>query len=139
MASNIAPSQAKAGTRISRRAARSSTHARIASAEDRGSVVGEMALSGTSARCVAALELFVDVYGQEAGNLAVRCVAAGGVVLGGGIAPKILPALIAGDRFRRAFTAKGRFGDFLAGLVVDVVLDSRAPLLGAAHLARAGR
>lgn len=118
---------------------RDAVHARMASAEDRGSVVGEVALSGASPCCVAALELFVDVYGQEAGNLAVRCVAAGGVVLGGGIAPKILPALIAGDRFRRAFAAKGRFGDFLAGLAVDVVLDPRASLLGAAHLARAGR
>ena len=114
-------------------------HQRIAHADDRGSVVGELALERSSARCVAALELFVDVYGQEAGNLAVRCVAAGGVVLGGGIAPKILPALVAGDRFRRAFAAKGRFAHFLEGLALDVALDPRAPLLGAAYLACAAR
>ncbi len=112
---------------------------RIAQAEDRGALVGELAIAGASPRCVAALELFVDVYGQEAGNLALRCLAVGGVVLGGGIAPKILPALVEGDRFRRAFAAKGRFEPFLGQLAIDLALDPRAALLGAAHLALAGR
>jgi glucokinase len=81
--------------------------------------------------CVEALGIFVEAYGAEAGNLALRSVATGGVYIGGGIAPKILPALADG-RFMRAFMSKGSFEDVLRRMPVHVILDPRAGLLGAA-------
>ena len=81
--------------------------------------------------CVRALELFVSVYGAEAGNLALRSVASAGVFIGGGIAPKILPALQDG-RFIEAFRAKAPMEAFLSRVPVSVILNDRAGLLGAA-------
>ncbi|MCB1736823.1 MAG: glucokinase [Gammaproteobacteria bacterium] len=78
-----------------------------------------------------AIEWFCDLYGAEAGNLALKTFATGGVILGGGIAPKLLPILRRGG-FWNAFTAKGRFHDLLNGLSVRVCLDADAALLGAA-------
>jgi glucokinase len=83
---------------------------------------------------VAALRLFASLYGAEAGNLVLRGVALGGCFVGGGIAPKILPALQQGG-FLDAFLAKGRFAPFLRSIQVSVALDARAPVLGAAHYA----
>jgi glucokinase len=86
--------------------------------------------------CVDALDMFVEAYGAEAGNLAVRSVAMGGVFVGGGIAPKILPALTDG-RFIRAFSDKmAPFSDLLAKIAVKVILKEEAGLLGAAVHAR---
>lgn len=82
--------------------------------------------------CVEALGLFVDAYGAEAGNLALRALATGGVFVGGGIAPKILPALTDG-RFIRAFVDKvPPFSELLATIPVKVILNEEAALLGAA-------
>jgi glucokinase len=81
--------------------------------------------------CVDTLDLFVEAYGAEAGNLAVRTVATGGVFVGGGIAPKILPALTAGA-FMRAFRAKQPLDAMLATMPVKVILNSDTGLLGAA-------
>lgn len=99
---------------------------------DAAAQIAEAALAGASPRCVAALALFVDIYGQEAGNLATRTVATGGLFVGGGIAPKILPALVHDDRFLRALRAKGVFAPALAAIPVLLVTDPRAGLLGAA-------
>jgi glucokinase len=86
--------------------------------------------------CVDALGMFVEAYGAEAGNLAVRSVALGGVFVGGGIAPKILPALNDG-RFIRAFCDKmAPFSDLLAKIPVKIILNEEAGLLGAAVHAR---
>lgn len=82
----------------------------------------------------ATIEWFCALYGAEAGNLALKTLATGGVILGGGIAPKLLPILREGG-FWHAFTAKGRFHDLLAGLSVRVCLDQDAALLGAAAVA----
>lgn len=101
---------------------------------DPGATVSEIGLAGGHPLCVAALELFSSVYGAEAGNLALKCLAVGGVFVGGGIAPKILPALENGS-FMRGFVDKGRFSDLLKGMRVSVALNPRAPLLGAAHYA----
>lgn len=101
--------------------------------EDVGAVVGELGLAGRDPVCTRALELFVEVYGNEAGALALRCVATA-VVIGGGIAPKILPALRRGA-FLRAFSDKGRFREMLEGVEVSVCLEPRAALFGAAHAA----
>lgn len=81
--------------------------------------------------CVETLDIFVEAYGAEAGNLALRSLATGGVFLGGGIAPKILTALTAGP-FMRAFSAKPPMDALLARVPVKVILNARAGLLGAA-------
>jgi glucokinase len=83
------------------------------------------------AACVDALDMFVKVYGAEAGNLALRGVATGGVYVGGGIAPKILPALQDG-RFLDAFNAKGTMSSLVGGIPVKVIINPAAGLLGAA-------
>jgi len=81
--------------------------------------------------CMAALETFVSILGAEAGNLALRVLATGGVYLGGGIPPRILPAL-EHQRFVEAFRGKGRLSELLANIPVHVILNPKAALLGAA-------
>ena len=103
-------------------------------ADDPSAVVAEAALAEQDGVCVEALELFVSLYGAEAGNMALRCLAFGGVVLCGGIAPKLLPALERGA-FIRAFLDKGRFRPLLSEIEVSVALNPRTPLLGCAHYA----
>jgi glucokinase len=76
----------------------------------------------------------VSVYGAEAGNLALRILALGGIYLGGGIAPKILPALRRGA-FLRAFFDKGRMRPLLEEIPVRVILNQETPLLGAERFA----
>jgi len=81
--------------------------------------------------CARALEMFAEILGAEAGNIALRAVATGGVVIGGGIPHKILPIL---ERaVMKRFNDKGRFSDWTRTLSVKVLLEPRAPLLGAAH------
>ncbi len=101
---------------------------------DASAVVSAAALDGRDAECVHALEVFVDIYGAESGNLALKILALGGVYLAGGIAPKILPALNDG-RFLRAFADKGRLSEVLAKIEVRVALNESVGLLGAAHCA----
>ncbi|MDE2321035.1 MAG: glucokinase [candidate division NC10 bacterium] len=99
---------------------------------DPGTVVSEIGLAEEHPLCTEALELFCSVYGAEAGNLALKAFAIGGVYVGGGIAPKILPKLQDGT-FTRAFADKGRFADLLRSIEVKVTLNLRVPLIGAAH------
>ena len=73
----------------------------------------------------------MSAYGAEAGNLALRTVATGGLFVGGGIAPKILPALVDG-RFMRAFLDKHPFKEMLSKVPVKIILNPDAGLLGAA-------
>ena len=102
-------------------------------------LISRTALEHACPRCEQTLDLFVEVYGAEAGNLALRSVASGGVYVGGGIAPKILPALQAGG-FMEAFRAKGPMTQFLSLVPVSVILNERAGLLGAAvHALAASR
>jgi len=78
----------------------------------------------------------VRFYGAEAGNLALKVMSRGGLYLGGGIAPKILP-LLQGGAFLEAFLGKGRMRPLLEAMPVRVILNDRAALLGAAlHAAR---
>ncbi|HXH83977.1 MAG TPA: glucokinase [Candidatus Tectomicrobia bacterium] len=109
--------------------------ARIAD-DDPGAVITEQALAGADRLCALALDVLVSVYGAEAGNLALRTLALGGVVLGGGIAPRILPRLAAGS-FLTAFRDKGRLAPLMETIPVRVALDPSAPLLGAATVAYA--
>ena len=97
-------------------------------------MITEHALAGRDALCVKALEIFVSVYGAEAGNLALKAMAVGGVLIGGGIAPRILPALTNGD-FVKAFRDKGRLAALMDAMPISVALNPRAPLLGAAQVA----
>ena len=94
----------------------------------------ERAIAKTSPVCEKTLKLFVSLYGALAGNLALQYLSTGGVYLGGGIAPKILPLLKEGN-FMAAFLAKGRFEKYLSKIPVKVVIDETAPLLGAAQYA----
>jgi glucokinase len=82
--------------------------------------------------CVQALELFVSILGAEAGNMALKVLATGGVYLGGGIPPRILPFLSEG-RFMQAFLRKGRLSDVLIPMPVSVILNANIALLGAAR------
>jgi glucokinase len=97
--------------------------------------ISKAALERTCAACVEALEIFVDAYGAEAGNLALRSLATGGVFVGGGIAPKILPALTDG-RFITAFVTKPPHEPLLSSMPVHVIVNSDAGLIGAAVCAR---
>lgn len=102
--------------------------------DDPGAVISKVGLAGDDPLCAQALDLFVSVYGAEAGNLALKTFALGGVYIGGGIAPKILSKLQDGT-FIRAFTDKGRFAELLRSIEVRVALNPYAPLLGAAYYA----
>jgi glucokinase len=101
---------------------------------DPASVVSTHALAGDDPACAEALALFVAIYGAEAGNLALKVMATGGVYVAGGIAPRILEKLLEGD-FIRAFREKGRHAPFLASIPVRVITNEKAGLLGAAELA----
>jgi glucokinase len=100
-------------------------------------VISCVALEGRAEIAVRALALFVAIYGAEAGNLGLRMLATAGVYVGGGIAPRILPAL-QGRTFLDAFAGKGRLRPFLEQIPVRVVLNDRAALLGAARRAALG-
>jgi glucokinase len=108
---------------------------KISAAEDASVVISQEGLAGSSAICVQALNLFASVYGAEAGNLALRGKASGGVYIGGGIAPKILAKLKDGP-FMRAFLDKGRYRELLSAMPVRVILNDHAALQGAAYYAK---
>jgi glucokinase len=97
--------------------------------------ISSAALERRCRGCMDALTMFVDAYGAEAGNLALRSVATGGLFVGGGIAPKILPALTDG-RFIRAFVDKAPLEDMVKQIPVHVILNDDAGLLGAAVFAQ---
>ena len=86
--------------------------------------------------CADTLDLWTDIYGSEAGNLALKVLALGGVYVAGGIAVKILEKIKDGAFFR-AFKDKGNFEGLLSNIPVTVVLNESAPLLGAAYEALA--
>ncbi len=101
---------------------------------DAPAAISRAALDHTCRSCVETLNLFVSAYGAEAGNLALRTVATGGIYVGGGIAPRILPALTSG-LFLRAFRAKPPFEPMLDNIPVKVILNPETGLLGAAVFA----
>ena len=96
-------------------------------------IAGE-ALKGSVELCVLALDQFVSIYGAEAGNLALKGMATGGVFVGGGIAPKILPKLQE-PIFLNAFLAKGRISKVLEAIPVRVILNDQTALMGAGRAA----
>ena len=100
--------------------------------------ISAAAMARTCPGCVETIDMFVEAYGAEAGNLALRSVSTGGLYIGGGIAPKILPALTTGV-FMRAFRAKPPLDSMLAAMPVQVILNAEAGLLGAAVFATSVR
>jgi len=105
----------------------------LAAADDLTPLIVKGALDDESPceLCIATLNTFVSTLGAEAGNLALKVLATGGVYLGGGIPPRILPALEQ-ERFMEAFRRKGRMSDLLARMPVHVILNPKVALLGAA-------
>ena len=101
---------------------------------DPARVITQNAIHANDALSKAALNQFCRIFGSIAGNLALTGMTTGGVFLGGGIPPKILPVLEKTD-FMAAFSAKGRFEEFMKKIAVRVILNDRAALLGAAHYA----
>ena len=101
---------------------------------DVGLIISKYGSDGKSALCEQALDIFVSLYGAGAGNLALQVLATGGVFLGGGIAPKILPKLKEAV-FLESFAAKGRMRELLEKIPVLVILNDKAALIGAAHFA----
>jgi glucokinase len=106
---------------------------KLSTAEDRTPIIMEEALKGPDAcpLCVATVDMFISIFGAEAGNLALKIFSTGGVYLAGGIPPRILPTLQNG-RFVQAFLRKGRLSDVLINMPIRVIL-SRAALLGTAN------
>lgn len=102
---------------------------------DPAAVISQAALNKNVELCVKTLELFCSIYGSEAGNLALKFMATGGVYIGGGIAPKIL-SKIKEPHLMNAFLAKGRLRELLQTIPVKVILNDRAALLGAAKAGR---
>ncbi len=98
-------------------------------------LVFERAVAGTCRACSRAIELFVSIYGAEAGNLALKMLAIGGVFIGGGIAPRLLQ-FFKTETFFDAFVGKGRFATLLGNIPVRVILNDRTALLGAAKYAQ---
>ena len=107
---------------------------KLAAAEDPTPIIVETASDPEAPceLCVAALDVFVSVLGAQAGNLALTVMATGGVFLGGGILPRILPFLER-DRFAEAFGRKGRFSELLGRVPVHVILNPKVALVGAAR------
>ncbi len=101
---------------------------------DPAAVISRAALNGTQSLAEKALDLWIAVYGAEAANLALKVMATGGLFLGGGISPKVLPKLT-GPLFMQAFVDKGRLRPLIESIPVQVITNEKAGLLGAARCA----
>jgi glucokinase len=106
--------------------------------EDPPKVISEAGLKKQCKACERTLEWFISLYGSEAGNLALKLLAVGGVYVGGGIAPKILKAMQS-TTFMSAFINKGRFAPLLSEMPIKIVLNDNAGLMGAGKYAQLQR
>jgi glucokinase len=97
-------------------------------------VISEQGLKGKAPICERALDTFVTIYGAEAGNLALKLMATGGVFVSGGIAAKILPKLTT-PAFVEAFVSKGRLQPLMETIPVKVIVNDKVGLIGAARYA----
>jgi glucokinase len=104
----------------------------MAAAGDFTPIIVSAAIQNNDPLCLAVLDLFVDILGDEAGNLALKVLATGGVYIGGGIPPRILTQLQQ-PRFLQAFRRKGRFADLMSAMPIHVIRHPQAALLGAAY------
>ena len=106
----------------------------IKASSNAGAIISQNGLEAKAAICEQTLDIFVSLYGAEVGNFALKMLATGGVYVGGGIAPKILPKLME-KPFLDSFFSKGRMRELLELMPLRVVLNDNAALLGAAHYA----
>jgi glucokinase len=104
---------------------------KLAKVDDPTPVISNAALENKAKICTKTMELFVSILGSEAGNLALKVLATGGIYLAGGIPRRILP-LLRSDNFCLAFTDKGRFAKMLCEVPVYVITHPKAGLFGAA-------
>lgn len=104
----------------------------LVEAADPTPVIVSAAVEETAEICVHTLDLFMEILGGEAANLALKVLATGGVYIGGGIPPRILPQL-ASSQFMEVFCSKGRFSEMMATLPVYVIRNPKVALLGAAY------
>jgi len=104
----------------------------LAEAADLTPVIVRAAVSREADICVATLELFMEILGDQAGNLALTVLATGGMYLGGGIPGRILPQLQQGP-FMKFFRDKGRFSEMMGRIPVHVIYSSKAALYGTAY------
>ncbi|MDQ1363132.1 MAG: glucokinase, partial [Pseudomonadota bacterium] len=102
--------------------------------DDPAAIIAEFAMEKNEAVAVQALDIFIECYGAQAGNLALTCLARGGVYIAGGIAPKIMQRMQQGD-FMRAFCNKGRFASLMQALPVKVIMNPEVGLHGAIRVA----
>lgn len=113
---------------------------RLASASDATPVIIQAAIDNDEDKrakiCEITLDIFISILGAEAGNLAIKVMATGGIYIGGGIPPRIIPALQSGS-FLQALHSKGRFSTVLQRIPVYLILNPNAALLGAACYALA--
>lgn len=112
--------------------------AHVARAKDANVAVVELAEKGTSPAAKRALDMWAGFYGAEAGNLALKSLATGGVFIAGGVSARLAPFLAArGGAFVEAFRDKGRMRPLMEAIPVAIALEPRAGLLGAAaHAAK---
>ncbi len=102
---------------------------------DAAAVISSEGQNKLNTLCNKALQMFSRIYGAEAGNLALKSLSKGGVVLAGGIAAKNLSVLQNGD-FMQGFTEKGRYRSLMQSMSVKVCLNLEAALIGAFHIAK---
>lgn len=102
--------------------------------ENQAGVISSAALNHEFDLCVQALDIFVSVLGAQAGNMVLTVWATGGIYLGGGVSPKILPKLLDGSVVA-SYLNKGRVASFVKKTPLYVIRDDHAALLGAAYLA----
>ena len=103
--------------------------------EDPGAVIGQAGVEGLCATCVEAVDMFLSIYGAQAGNLVLTIMGLGGVYIGGGIIGKLLPRVTTGT-FMKSYLAKGRYTPFMNDVPVRIILNAKASQFGAAHAAR---
>ncbi len=120
--------------RDTNRAQESPDLATLLASGDPSAIISKLGLAGDSEICTKALDLFTEIYGAEAGNLALKGMATGGVYIGGGIAPKIL-AKLQSPLFFDAFCDKGRSTPLMQAMPIHVILNDKTALLGAGRLA----
>jgi glucokinase len=111
-----------------------SANSALINSEDAAASIADAALQQRDVVAVEALKMFVNIYGAQAGNLALTTLSRGGVYIAGGIAPKILSFMQQGE-FLKAFQAKGRFTELMQKIPVHVIVNADAGLIGARRVA----
>lgn len=111
--------------------------ARLRDADDPAAVIGQAAVDGDDDTCRRSVEIFVSLYGAEAGNLALKVLPRGGLFVAGGIAPKLLPFVRRPDLFLESYLAKGRMRPLLERMRVSIITDTNVGLYGARNAAAA--